>query len=64
MALSKKQRKESNGISKSWEEAFSNLKEYFGYSSFRAGQEDAIGAAFEGKDSLVVMATGHHFQSN
>jgi hypothetical protein len=43
----------------SWREAYSNLKDYFGYTSFRSGQESAIGAAFDKKDSLVVMATGN-----
>ena len=44
--------------SQSWKEAYSNLKDFFGYTSFRSGQETAIGAALEKKDSLVVMATG------
>jgi superfamily II DNA helicase RecQ len=44
--------------SQGWKEAYSNLKDYFGYTSFRSGQETAIGAAFDKKDSLVVMATG------
>eukprot|EP00292_Cryptomonas_paramecium_P023662 CAMPEP_0113709564 /NCGR_PEP_ID=MMETSP0038_2-20120614/29641_1 /TAXON_ID=2898 /ORGANISM="Cryptomonas paramecium" /LENGTH=155 /DNA_ID=CAMNT_0000635463 /DNA_START=61 /DNA_END=525 /DNA_ORIENTATION=- /assembly_acc=CAM_ASM_000170 len=39
-------------------EAYDNLKEYFGFTSFRTGQEEAISAVFEGKDCLVIMATG------
>ncbi|MDG2958522.1 DNA helicase RecQ [Exercitatus varius] len=35
------------------------LKEVFGYQSFRPGQEEAVNAALQGQDSLVVMATGN-----
>src|SRR5215208_2022172 len=31
---------------------------YFGFDRFRAGQEEAVRAALEGRDSLVVMPTG------
>jgi superfamily II DNA helicase RecQ len=58
MAFSQKKPKIVNKNEMLWKEAFSNLKEYFGYTSFRSGQEAAIGAAFEKNDSLVVMATG------
>jgi ATP-dependent DNA helicase RecQ len=34
------------------------LKEYFGYTSFRAGQEEVIGAILSGQDILAVMPTG------
>ena len=34
------------------------LKEYFGYDSFRAGQEDIINALLEKKDVLAIMPTG------
>jgi ATP-dependent DNA helicase RecQ len=34
------------------------LKDYFGYASFRAGQEDVIGAILSGRDILTVMPTG------
>jgi len=34
------------------------LKEYYNYSHFRPGQEQAILSALEGKDSLVIMPTG------
>ncbi len=34
------------------------LKKYFGYSSFRNGQENIVNAAISGKDSLVLMPTG------
>lgn len=36
----------------------SALRHYFGFSSLRPGQQEAVQAAMEGKDSLVVMATG------
>lgn len=39
--------------------ALSVLNEVFGYQSFRKGQEEAINAALDGKDALVVMATGN-----
>lgn len=34
------------------------LKKYYGYSSFRNGQEEIINATLSGKDSLVLMPTG------
>ena len=34
------------------------LQTYFGYSSFRDGQQDAIAAALEGQDVAVFWATG------
>ncbi|WP_080760340.1 DNA helicase RecQ [Pseudoalteromonas luteoviolacea] len=34
------------------------LKEYFGYTTFRAGQQDAIEACLTGRDSLVLLPTG------
>jgi ATP-dependent DNA helicase RecQ len=34
------------------------LKNYFGYTSFRAGQEEVIGAILSGRDVLAVMPTG------
>ena len=34
------------------------LKEIFGFDSFRPGQEEAIGAVLEGRDTLAVMPTG------
>ncbi|MBA2693312.1 MAG: ATP-dependent DNA helicase RecQ [Rubrobacter sp.] len=34
------------------------LKEIFGFDSFRPGQEDAILAVLEGRDTLAVMPTG------
>ncbi|KAI3829909.1 hypothetical protein L1987_04040 [Smallanthus sonchifolius] len=36
----------------------STLKEYFGFSTFRPYQKEIIEKILEGKDSLVVMATG------
>lgn len=34
------------------------LKQYFGYSEFRKGQTEVIGAALSGRDSFVLMPTG------
>jgi ATP-dependent DNA helicase RecQ len=34
------------------------LKDYFGYTSFRSGQEEVIGAILSGRDVLAVMPTG------
>lgn len=34
------------------------LQEYFGYSTFRHGQEEAVGAILSGRDALCVMPTG------
>ena len=34
------------------------LKQYFGYASFRGGQEEAIDAVLAGRDVLCVMPTG------
>ena len=34
------------------------LKQVFGHSAFRPGQEEAVQAALDGRDSLVVMPTG------
>jgi ATP-dependent DNA helicase RecQ len=34
------------------------LKEIFGFDSFRPGQEEAIRAVLEGRDTLAVMSTG------
>ncbi|MDR0375693.1 MAG: DNA helicase RecQ [Treponema sp.] len=37
---------------------FAVLKEYFGYTEFRSGQEAVIDAILAGKDALAVMPTG------
>lgn len=34
------------------------LKKYFGYDSFRTGQEKLIDTFMEGKDSFAIMPTG------
>ena len=38
--------------------ATSALRDYFGYDSFRKGQENVIENVLQGKDSLCVMPTG------
>tara|TARA_R110002050_G_scaffold53118_2_gene120797 strand:- start:23702 stop:25843 length:2142 start_codon:yes stop_codon:yes gene_type:complete len=40
------------------DQVFSNLKNYFGYDSFRANQQDIIEAVLNKKDCLVIMPTG------
>jgi ATP-dependent DNA helicase RecQ len=40
------------------DEKYRILKEYFGYSRFRPGQEEVIDAVLEGRDVLAVMPTG------
>lgn len=39
-------------------EAQNVLKQYFGYTSFRHGQENVIRAILDGRDALAVMPTG------
>lgn len=39
-------------------EAKETLKKYFGYDSFRVGQEEVINAILTGKDVLAIMPTG------
>ena len=39
-------------------EALKMLKKYFGYSSFKDGQEKVISSILEGKDTFGVMPTG------
>ncbi|MYE24691.1 MAG: DEAD/DEAH box helicase, partial [Gammaproteobacteria bacterium] len=34
------------------------LRDVYGYSGFRAGQEAVVQTAFEGRDALVLMPTG------
>ena len=34
------------------------LKKYFGYASFREGQENIIHTILEGRDVLAIMPTG------
>src|SRR3954464_13043846 len=40
------------------ERALTALREHFGFTAFRPGQAEAVGAALEGRDLLVVMPTG------
>ncbi|WP_279121846.1 RecQ family ATP-dependent DNA helicase [Holdemania filiformis] len=39
-------------------DARQNLKKYFGYESFREGQEKIINAILAGRDALAIMPTG------
>ena len=39
-------------------QVFLNLKNYFGYDSFRANQQDIVEAVLNKKDCLVIMPTG------
>ena len=39
-------------------DAKETLKVYFGYDSFKSGQEEIINAILEGKDALAIMPTG------
>lgn len=39
-------------------QAFETLKRYFGYDSFRTGQEELIEAVLDGRDAFGVMPTG------
>jgi ATP-dependent DNA helicase RecQ len=38
--------------------ASQNLKDFWGYDSFREGQKEALQAVFEGRDTLVLLPTG------
>ncbi len=40
------------------DEKLSVLKRYFGYSSFRGGQEKIIDSILSGRDVMAVMPTG------
>src|SRR3954470_15657072 len=40
------------------DQALAALREHFGFTAFRPGQEAAVGAALAGRDLLVVMPTG------
>lgn len=44
-------------------DARQNLKKYFGYDSFREGQEKIINAILAGCDALAIMPTGAENQS-
>lgn len=38
--------------------ALETLKQYFGYSTFKEGQENIINSIIEGRDALAIMPTG------
>jgi ATP-dependent DNA helicase RecQ len=40
------------------QQAEKQLKDYFGYSSFRKGQEDIIESVLKGEDTIAIMPTG------
>ncbi|GAL64422.1 ATP-dependent DNA helicase RecQ [Algibacter lectus] len=40
------------------DQVFSNLKNYFGYDSFRVNQQDIVESVLNKKDCLVIMPTG------
>src|SRR6478752_5834558 len=40
------------------EDARAALREHFGYSAFRPGQESAVESVLAGRDTLVVLPTG------
>ena len=40
------------------QDAYNVLKTYFGYDSFRTGQESLIRAVLSGRDALGIMPTG------
>src|SRR3954454_21021073 len=41
-----------------WRELKQVVREHFGFRRFRPGQERAVQAAMEGKDTIVIMPTG------
>ena len=41
-----------------YEAKFSILRHYFGYSSFRKGQENMVDCLLSGRDALGIMPTG------
>ncbi len=45
-------------MEKEFTKALGNLKEYWGYDSFREGQAEAVESVFSGKDTLVLFPTG------
>src|SRR5690625_2702636 len=40
------------------EQAVANLRKYWGFENFRNGQERAVHAVLEGRDTLVLLPTG------
>ena len=49
---------EPNGLNAPREQLRDRIRDYFGFRKFRPGQAEAVNAALEGRDTLVVMPTG------
>lgn len=50
--------KKGNGMVGNGDYMLAALKRYFGFDSFRPGQEEAVGAVISGRDVMAVMPTG------
>lgn len=56
--LTKEKRNEKERSFPGMEDAYRVLKQYFGYGSFRPGQEELIGGILDGRDVFGIMPTG------